>query len=240
MSVVALCLLSVASALPSSAGATEPNVQCGNPQVTTDYEGTFQYPPYLVQNDVWQQVGYQQLTACNEHDWTAVANQSGAPATGVKAFPDSQFNWTDWLNCGSQPPLSSLSKLKLSYAEVSPNTGSFDWAVDVFLNNLCGKGLTEVMVLNQWANVDFPPSKSVTVDHVAYLYYRSGTLVQFRRANQNASGTVNVLRVLRWCVRHGLVKSSDTMQFAAYGAEVLTTGGVDVPFTLTGFSVATA
>jgi hypothetical protein len=224
-------------------GAATRTLGCSNPKVmktdgtTPGYEGTLSFPPYVVQQDVWTQQGQQTMYVCNEHDWNAIAKQSGAPATGVKTYPDSQKTYTDWQHCSSQPPLSSFSKLTGAYGEVSPNAGSYDWAWDIFLNNFCGKPLTEVMVLNQWRNVDYPASQSVTIDHVPYLYYHSGTIIQFRRVHQNSSDTVNLLRVLHWCQRHGLVTSTDTMQFVAYGVEVLTTRGKNVPFSLNRFSV---
>lgn len=240
-----LCLLVAAAltfGLVTAASGCTPPLSCSNPTKLTGTQGTLHFPPYVVQQDQWTGQGQQTMWVCNERDWKAVANQTGAPSTGVKTYPDSGKTYTDWQYCSSQPVLSSFSKLSSSFAFQGPTAGAWDAGYDVFLNGgVCGKPVTEIMVWNQWRGLSVPAAQShPTIGGVAYDVYHSGGYIQVRRHVQATSATTDLLAIFRYLEGQGLVRAADTLQFVQYGAEILTTYGNDLTFRLTGFSVADA
>lgn len=214
---------------------------CAHPQTLTNYEGTIQWPGDIqTQQDVWQQVGKQTMRVCGPDNWQAVVTQSGPPASGVKTYPDSQKTYTNWASpCATQPRVDSFTKWRATWAITGPRAGAWDTTADVFLNNTCGEPLTEVMVLSQYRGFDFPASQRVRINGVDYLWYHSGTLIQFRQVHQAVSASVNLRALMRWLEGRQLVNRNDTAQFAAGGAEVLTTRGQPERFTLSAFKVDT-
>jgi hypothetical protein len=102
-----------AALLPGYAGAAPARApQCAHPTTLTGYEGTASFPSGLfVQQDVWTQQGAQTMRVCSPSSWTATVNQRGAPATGVKTYPDTSRTFTDWSHCASQPRVDSFTKL---------------------------------------------------------------------------------------------------------------------------------
>jgi hypothetical protein len=213
----------------------------GDPKhnVLDGYEGTLSFPPYTVQQDVWTRQGRQTMRVCSASHWTATVNEKGAPASGVKTYPDSNRSFTDWRHCSSQPRVSSFSKLSSSYTEKSPAAGSWNATWDVFLDGgVCGKPTTEVMVVNEWHNVDFPTTRlHPKIGGVAYDLTVGNHFLQFRKKHQSSSSTVNWLPIFSYLRSKRLVSPSATLQFVQAGIEVLTTGGKNLPFSLTHFSV---
>jgi hypothetical protein len=192
-----------------------------------------------VQQDVWQEVGSQTMWVCGISNWKAVARQTGPASSGVKAYPDSEVRDTDWSTCASQTPLGNLTKWTSTFAHSTPAAGSWDAAYDIWLNGpACGKPLIEVMIWSQYRGISVPAAqKHPVIAGTAYDYFRSGSYIQFRMHNQRSAGTVNILAVMGWLVSQGVVRWSDTRVTTKYGFEVLTTGGRDLPFWLTGFGV---
>jgi hypothetical protein len=226
--------------------ATHPvPLNCPNPVTLSGPEEGVDFPPYRVNMDFWAQgawkPGAQTMSVCNEHDWIAMVNLTGAPATGVKTYPDSERRYTDYWHCASQPPIGSFTKQVGRYSHAAPAAGSYDYAWDLWLDGaICKKPAIEVMVLTRWRNVDYPTAQlSPTIDHVVYdlNYSRPAGFFQFRQRTQSNAGTVDLLKVLHWMVRNGFVTLATTQVTTMYGPEVLTTRGRDVPFVLDGFSV---
>lgn len=237
---LALALASINLVVTTPATASDAAASCAHRAVLTGYEAAVQYPPYMVQQDVWTQQGKQTMSVCSEARWTATVNQKGAPETGVKTYPDSGKVYTDWAHCSSQPAVKSFTTLRSTFAERAPRAGSWDFAYDVFLNGgTCNKPVTEVMVWNQWYQVSVPRAQlHATIDGVAYDVYHSGHYIQVRRVHQVASGVVNLAAVFRYLTQRQLISAADSVQFVQYGVEVLTTQGRNMQFDLTGFSVS--
>lgn len=225
-------------------------MSCPKPTVLIGYEGTLSYPPYVVQQDVWQQIGAQTMKVCSEHEWQATCNQSGAPATGVKTYPDSGLTYTDW-NVDPGPAVSTFSHLATTFGHAMP-TGKFscDWAYDLFFNVNIGKPVNpflELMILTQWANVDFPNPqfKAVAIGgHTFDVYHSEGSdgkrFVQMYLSPQASKGTIHWLPIFHWLEKQSLLHPNDLLAFLQYGVEVLTTYGVDITFGLNAFSVTDA
>ena len=158
------------------------------------------------------------MRVCSASDWTATAMQNGAPASGVKTFPDSGKVYTDWTHCRSQPSLGSFKKLTSTFTEHAPNAASWDFAYDVFLDGaVCGKPRIEVMVFEQWSHVDLPATRlHTTLGGTTYDVYHSGRYIQLRRRAQTASGSVDLRAVFQYLAprearearRHAAVRSS--------------------------------
>lgn len=231
---VALALLSAAMALPARATST---LACAHPATVSGTTGGVPYPDhYRVNADDWTGAGTTSVKACSPSDWTATVNQRGAPATGVKTYPDSERTFTDWATCASQPPLGSFTKLRSTYAMTLPAAGSWDAGYDIYIDGgACPGTSTELMVLNQWRGVDWPASTRTTIDGVGYDVVQSSHFVQLRRVHQVDDGSVNLLAV----VQH-YMQPADSLLFVQYGVEVLTTRGHDLPFTLNAFTVVSS
>lgn len=228
----------VAIASPVAVSATahaSSQLSCSNPTTVQGTSGGVAYPGgYRVNSDDWTGAGSTVVRACSEHEWIATVTQRGAPATGVKTYPDSERTWTDWSTCASQPRVDSFKTLTSTYAMTLPNAGSWDAGYDVFLDGgPCHKPTTEIMVLNRWRNVDWPASTSVTLGGVDYWVAQGTNFVQLRRKVQVSSGSQNLRVVLR-----RYAPKDATVQFVQYGVEVLTTRGKPETFKLTDFSVS--
>lgn len=226
----------------ATATATSP-LTCANPITIKGKEGGHQFPPYLVQQDVWSGEGKQVMHACGANNWEADVTQHGKPETGVKTYPDSGKTYTDWSSCKSQPALSSFATQTTTYGEQAPPAdakhASWDAAYDIFINgSVCHKPLTELMIWNQFQGISVPNAQlHPTIDGIAYDVFHSNGYIQMRMVNQNASGSVNLLNVYSYLEGQGLLSPSDTLAFVQYGFEVLTTYKVQMPFYLTDFSV---
>lgn len=234
-----LALLSVAMALPATAVVkrttkyylSDLTTTCSTVSGSTG--GVAYSGGYRVNADDWTGAGITVVRACSPSHWTATVEQRGAPATGVKTYPDSERTFTDWEHCSTQPTVGSFSSLDSTYALSAPNTGSWDVGYDIYLNGgACAGTSTELMILNQWRGVDWPTSTRTTIDGVAYDVDQHAGFIQLRRVHQNARGAVNLLAVLDHYVR-----PPDTLLFVQYGAEVLTTLGQPERFTLSAFKV---
>jgi hypothetical protein len=114
--------------------------------------GAYSYPgipnsngfnTYVSNQPVGPQTGTTQIVQANSPaNWQVVANDVPYGYTGVQTFPDVQQlfnNWcgNGWGNCSADTPVNSLSALKVSYAETSPqDTKSiYQFSPDVWLNN---------------------------------------------------------------------------------------------------------
>lgn len=243
--VLALIVCTVFTIGATSCGTAK--LTCANPKKLTTYHGTLSYPPYVVQQDVWTNVGAQTMYVCGPGNWKAIARQSGAPATGVKTYPDTQKTYTDWQHCSSQPLIGSFTKLTSSFRHLGPNAGSYDYAYDLFFNNsLCNQPLTELMVFTQWRGLSLPAAQlHPVIAGVAWDIYHSQRAdgfryIQVRFHKQRTAGTVNFIPLIHYLEAQHLLRTTDSLQFLAYGPEILTTYGANLPFWLTGFSVSDA
>lgn len=221
----------------------DPPLRCDNPTVLTGYEDGVAFPGgYRVNVDGWTHTGSYRMSVCSQSDWKSVANVE----TGVKqvrAYNASERTFTNWSTCGSQPRISSLKKLTNTYGFVLPNDGSWDATTDVFTDGaVCGRPLTEIMVLHRWRDVDFPTPqiRNVTIAGVVYNVYHASGFVQLYQVQQRSSGTFNLLAVLKWCQSKGFLRADATMTFDREGVEILSTYGHDVTFWLNAFAVSAA
>lgn len=245
-----------------AAGTAAPRVLgCTNPRTITWDRQTNPYAgiealPHATWADVWTQQGAESIKWCAFDDWIATARQDNSPETGVKAFPDSEFRWTDNATCASQPTLGSFRKLKSTFGHIGPSSGSWDAAWDWFLDGgQCNKPLTEVMWFTEWRAVSLPnPQLSTTIDGVPVdiyyapftaallaerLYHRpaatispavtGGYYVQIRQKVQTTAGDINWKHVFNYLYTKGLVSPTTTAAFAKYGFEILSTCADPIP-----------
>jgi hypothetical protein len=229
-----------------------------SPQKAHGYDGVVQFDSaHFVQQDVWSQKGAQQMVICNASQWEATAIQDGKPESGVKTYPDSELRFTDYSKCDSQPLLGTFKTMRGKYAHVSPNSSSYDFAWDIFINSgACKNGpkLKEIMVWTQWHDVNPPdPLTTTVIDGVHYdVYYKvsntTGSYIQLRMHEMKKSGEVDFVKVFDYLAGVKLLDlSADNLQFVQYGVEILTTcttpytidcKGVNTSFGLTAFGVS--
>ena len=117
---------------------------CAHPSFTTSAQfGTWNLSPYFVANDMWNAGGgnvSQTLSACSFSDWYVTATASGGGS--VLTYPDSH------LDVDNTPKISSLSSVTSSFADTSPNTGTYEDAYDIWLNGIAdpSAGSDELMI----------------------------------------------------------------------------------------------
>lgn len=236
---IAVVALTLAGGTSTATAATAA-LSCPAPVVLTGYQDGVPFPGNLRVNvDGWTHTGKYRMSVCSPSDWSEVANVK----TGVKqvrAYPASERTFTDWLNCGSQPRVDSLTKLTNTYGFQLPKAGSWDATTDVFLDGaICGKPLTEIMVIHKARNVAFPAPQDtgVTIAGQKYDAYHQAGFVQLYQTVRSSSGTFDLLAVLKWCQAKGYLPAAATLTFDREGVEILSTRGKDVTFELNAFAV---
>ncbi len=192
------------------------------------------YGQWIVYNNTWgPSPGDYVLHASSQDSWSVTANQDGGGGCGgcaVEAFDSTQWNYNN-------VPYSSIKYLYSSFNVTMP-TGSLstngidaEATYDMFLN---GSDTDEVMV---WVdNQGQTPAGSR--DGTALIYgkkfavYVSGGTKSFVLEQNETSGTVHYLSILRWLHTHGMLKSSDQLTQFNFGFEICNTGGKAATFTV--------
>jgi hypothetical protein len=198
--------------------------------------------PYVDQ-DVWSPIsGWRQtLYASNPGHWYVTANMA-AGNTAVVSFPNTGFFYNK--------ALSQFSSIISSFTDSIPvRTGTnAEASYDIWFKNT--GAIDEVMIQNDYSpgrapscgtwtatSVRFGGSKGVPV-HPWDLCV-SGSTAYWETANGNMpSGTVDVLAMLNWLVRHGQLPTGVELGGFSYGFEVSSTDGVSETFAVKRFTAA--
>jgi hypothetical protein len=232
------------TAIPSSAPVpTSPTTSssCTNPtdviqQEANNPQNGITINGYYVDTDTWNAAKYpvtQTVYVCNYNSWYVVANMNNNSGDGaVKTYPDVQKIFTN-------TPISSINSLTSSYADVPPPPQDFEFAYDIWINNMS----TELMI---WTDAfgsqasavnSYPSFGTVTLGGISYNVHKSGSFVIYQMTNYNTSGTVDIKAVFNDMISRGFIPSSSTLGQLEYGVELVSTGGVNETFQFTNFSV---
>jgi hypothetical protein len=214
--------------------------------------GPYRYPDITDSNvqivtvgqDVWNPIpGWSQtLNATDPGNWHATANMP-AGNTAVVSFPNTGQSIA-WVN-GAPPPLSSYASIYSSFSENMNATSETDAeaAYDIWLNNWAN----EVMIQNDFSalrprcgtiasTAKFGGSGGVPVQSWNLCQFGSELIWQLAGRNEH-SGSVNILAMLSWLVRHGYLPQKSGLTGISYGFEICSTGGQPEKFTVSRFSI---
>ena len=201
---------------------------------SSDRWATYSNGGYTVYNDEWGSgYGSQTLWANTYKDWGVYSTQ---PSTsGVKSYA----NVTRTVGTA----LDSLSTATSTYAVTLPGTGNWEAAYDIWLNS----SSYEVMVwVDKNGNVG-PLGSSIgnlTLNGNTWTVYvgnnGSNPVYSFVRTGNAASGTVNVLGLLKWLENTKGYFADPTLTSIQFGFEISGTGGTQQNFTVTNYSASTS
>jgi hypothetical protein len=130
---------------------------------------------------------------------------------------------------------------------IAPNAGIYDVAYDIWLNGVATSTSNEVMIWTQ-NHKQVPPGSPVAT-RLTFPGSYTGTwnlyvananhYLAFVPANGQVipSGWVDVKSVLNYLVAQGRIPSGSTLGAVDYGVEVVDTGGSQVTFNCTDFSI---
>ena len=206
--------------------------------------GPFGFLPTVGQN-VWNPIpGWSQtLTATDPGNWYATANMP-IGNTSVVSFPNTgqQISWVN----NVPPPLSSYTSIYSSFSENMNTTSRTDAeaAYDIWLNNWNN----EVMIQNDFSalrprcstiasTATFGGSGGVPVQNWNLCTYGSEIIWQLDDRNEQ-SGSVDILAMLTWLVRHRYLPQRTGLTAISYGFEICSTGGRPERFKVSRFSIS--
>ena len=210
---------------------------CTNPSFTTSANfGSENLGAYTVANNMWNAGGgsiAQTLSACSASSWfvnATVANDGG----GVKTYPNSHYMFDN------SPKVSSLNSVTSTFAQSSPNSGTFEDAYDIWLNGLAGSGGADEVMIWTENHGQIPggsPMASATFDGQSYTVWRgNNNLVSFVADSNVTSGTLNLVPFLQWLINKGWESANSTLLQVDYGVELVSTNGPET-FSFSDFSV---
>ncbi len=199
---------------------------------SSDRWATYSNGGYTVYNDEWGSgYGSQTLWANTYKDWGVYSTQ---PSTsGVKSYA----NVTKTVGTA----LDSLNTATSTYAVTLPGTGNWEAAYDIWLNS----SSYEVMVwVDKNGNVG-PLGSSIgnlTLNGNTWTVYvgsnGSNPVYSFVRTSNAASGTVNILGLLKWLENTKGYFTAPTLTSIQFGFEISGTGGTQQNFTVTNYSAS--
>ena len=186
-------------------------------------------------NNEWNTGAYGPQTIWGD-SWKHWGVESTQPnSTSVKTYPSVQENYSN------KPAVGSLHGLWSHFAQTMPSVSNFDAeaAYDLWLN---GNSI-EVMV---WVdNHGQRPSGNVIAHATFYgqkfaVWQGSNTQYSFALSGKQAKkGTIHLLKMLDWLVRHGHLSSSATLTQVNFGWEICSTDGQPMDFNVSNYSLTT-
>jgi len=236
---------------PARIGTTAVCVKSG----ATGTCGPFRYPAItnsdgqntFVGQNVWSPIsGWSQtLYATSPGQWSVTAKMP-AGNTSVVSYPNTgqQFYYTN--------KLTGFSSIYSGFSEnMHPNSGTVAWAAyDIWLNNWNN----EVMIQHDFSfnggngPCDLTPpviatfggSGGVPVQTWHLCKFGSELIWQLNGGNaREKSGTVDLLAMLTWLMRHGYLPQGSGLTDISYGFEICSTGGRPETFAVSHFSLST-
>jgi hypothetical protein len=226
------------SAGPSPTPTPAGGGACTNPEFTTSAQfGMWDLSPYFVANDMWNAGAgtvSQTLSACSYSDWNVTATASGGGT--VLTYPDAH------LDVPGTPKISSLSAVTSTFADTSPNTGTYEDAYDIWLNGVAdpSAGSDELMIWtdNHGQTPGGSPMATVTIGGQTWTAWKgNGGYMAFVASSNVSAGTLNLLAFFRWVIARGWVPSDSTLSQVDYGVEICSTNGAPATFTFRNFAV---
>jgi hypothetical protein len=204
-----------------------------------------QNPDANVGQNVWNPIsGWSQtLTATNPGNWYATANMP-AGNTAVVSYPDTGQEIA-WVN-SAPPPLSSYSSIYSSFSENMHETSRTDAeaAYDIWLNNWNNEVMIQVdfsalrpRCSANAAIATFGGSGGVPVQKWNLCTYGSEIIWQLDDRNER-SGSVDILAMLTWLVRHRYLPQRSGLTDLSYGFEICSTGGRAEVFRVSRLSIS--
>jgi hypothetical protein len=207
--------------------------------------GTCSYPPYQVNQDMWNRTAEstQTLTARSAAGWRVSTFEPAG--SSVRAYPNV------YESLGQ--PISDYAKVVATFADIMPTGGRAEAAFDIWVDGAPGTSSTahmiEVMI---WTSTHrtVPSGASVTtatIDGQAFTVWECRTsgcashpYYAFVLAGSESSGRVNILAFVRWLVSRGLVPASDPLTQVQDGWEIASTGGATETFSMTDYHLRVA
>ncbi|MBO0882413.1 MAG: hypothetical protein J2P17_19185 [Mycobacterium sp.] len=239
---------SAAAATPCVVTAkTGPNSNCG-PYKTSQITLSNGFNTYVANNG-WacgpngSDCGPQKLTAYNPSKWWVSSNQARGN-TGVLSYPD--VMQLVQLKNGNARPLTSFSRIHSYYAESMPHNAGTDAeaAYDLWLDNTTGSN--EVMIWVDNVNRGTGGAKWLThhtffnVRYALLQYGGPGGELIWSRHRNSRNGTIHILSMLRWLVRHHYESATTSLSQVDFGWEICSTGGQPETFKVTAYNLRTA
>ncbi len=193
--------------------------------------------PYFVANDMWNASGgsvSQTLYACSFSDWYVTATASGGGS--VLTYPDSH------LDVPNTPKISSLSSVTSTFADTSPNTGTYEDAYDIWLNGVAdpSAGSDELMIWtsNHGQTPGGSPMATVTISGQTWTAWKgNGGYMAFVANSNVTAGSLNLLAFFQWVISKGWVPADSTLNQVDYGVEICSTNGSPATFSFSNFAV---
>jgi len=230
----------------AACGATArvPGAAAG-PCTTSARYGTCSYPPYQVNQDMWNMTARssQTLTARSAARWRVSTFEPAGSA--VRAYP----NVSESLG----QPISDYTQVVATFADTIPAGGKGEAAFDIWVNGAPGTSSTahmiEVMV---WTSTHATtpsgaPVTTATIDGQAFTVWECQTsgcashpYYAFVLTGNESSGRVNILACLRWLISRGQVPASDPLTQVQDGWEIASTGGTAKTFSMTNYHLRIA
>jgi hypothetical protein len=230
----------------ASVATTSPAGQC----VTSAVKGAC--GPYLdpliyrsdgqdtfVGQNVWNPItGWSQtLHVLSPGNWSATADMP-AGNTAVVSFPNvgEEYYYTN--------TLAGFSSIFSSFTEdMHPTSGtSAEAAYDIWLNDWNNEVMIQHDIVNRGschivATASFGGSGGVPVQNWNFCEYGTELIWQLA-GNGELSGTVDILAMLDWLVRHRYLRQKSGLTDISYGFEICSTGGRPETFTVSRFTIS--
>jgi hypothetical protein len=217
----------------------------GGPCTTSARYGTCSYPPYQVNQDMWNRTARstQTLTARSAARWRVSTFEPAG--SSVRAYPN--------VSASLGRPISDYTQVVATFADTMPAGGRAEAAFDIWVNGAPGTASTahmiEVMV---WTSTHktMPtgaPVTTATIGGQAFTVWQCQTsgcashpYYAFVLTASESSGAVNILAFLRWLISRGLVPASDPLTQVQDGWEIASTGGTTETFSMTNYHLRIA
>jgi Glycosyl hydrolase family 12 len=235
----------IATVLAACGGTAHVSGAAPGSCTTSAQYGTCSYPPYQVNQNVWNRTARstQTLTARSAAQWRVSTFEPAG--SSVRAYP----------NVGESlgQPISDYTQVVATFADTMPTGGREEAAFDIWVNGAPGTSSTahmiEVMV---WTSTHrtMPsggPVTTATIGGQAFTVWEcqaSGCAghpyYAFVLTGNESSGRVNILAFLHWLISRGLVPASDPLTQVQDGWEIASTGGSTETFSMTNYQLRVA
>jgi Glycosyl hydrolase family 12 len=198
---------------------------------SSDRWASYSTSGYNFYNDVWGSgSGPQRLWVSSASNWGVSSTQP--PTWGVKSYPD--------ISKSVNKPLNSLSSATSSFSEYVPSgVGDWESAYDIWLNGTAD----EIMIWTYKNGRVGPlgsPVRTVNLDGNTWTLYAgsngSNPTYSFVRSSNEASGTVNILHLLKYLENTMGYFSSPTLSTIQYGFEITSTNNTPQNFAIANYS----
>jgi hypothetical protein len=198
-------------------------------------------------NNVWNPVSgwAQTLRAASPGDWSVTASMPAGNTT-VVSYPSLQADYVQ--STSTSVPLSDYASITSSFAETMNATSKTSaWATyEISIGQGSGtSAVADVMIENDLADgsscsagttATFGGSGGVPVQSWRLCTWGSELAWELIGGNE-ASGTVDILAMVKWLVSHGDLPQNAGLFAISYGWQIVSTGGQNENFQVSNFSI---